>query len=422
MGNENAELLVLNSLCETKDIKTLMAGGGINQMFVGYADVWDFVKEYYSKHRAVPDVSLLETKFNEFDAVEVSGPTSYYVDELRNAYMNSELQNLTLKMKEKVGKTSPGFVVQNVIAELMKLQDISVEAQDRDITDFDNAMKEYEETRLLAEQMGGVPGISTGIDFIDSAYTSGLAGGDLIVVLGWTGRAKSLLTTLICVNAFNKGFKPMIISLEMNTKKVQDRAYTMMGNGLFKNSDLAVGDIRKDDFRSWSQKVNKGNGFVVVSHDGNNEITPAVVQSKIDQHKPDIIVLDYAQLMSDNANSSDMVARMRNMSKEFKRLATANNIPVILISSATPDSSASINTPPIIEQVAWSKQLSFDADLAFAVHRHDGMLDNNCVVIEIAGRKNRNGDLFAGYFKADINSGIYEEFSNLEDIGGMSAA
>lgn len=416
---ETTELKVLNSLCETKDIKTLMFGNSANQLFVAYPDVWEFIKEYYYQHRAVPDISLVEEKFSYFDRVDVSGPTSYYVDELRNEFMNTELKELTLKLKDKVGKASPGFVVKNVITDLMKLQELSVESQDRDITDFENAMKEMRETRLLAEQMGGVPGISTGISFIDSAYTSGLAGGDLVVVLGWTGRAKSLLTTLICVNAFNKGFKPMIVSLEMNTKKVQDRAYTMMAKGLFRNSDLAVGDISEDDFRTWSNNIDKGNGFTVVSHDGNQEITPAVVQSKYDQYKPDIIVLDYAQLMSDNVNSPDMTARMRNMSKEFKRLATRNNIPVILISSATPDNTASINTPPIIEQVAWSKQLSFDADLAFAVHRHDGQIEDGNVVIEIAGRKNRNGDLFSGYFKANINEGIYEEFYNLEDIGGM---
>lgn len=416
------ELKVLNSLCQTKDIQPVMAGTHIDKMFVAYPDVWQFIKEYYSKHRAIPDATILEGQFNYFDAVEAPGATAYYVDQLREEYINSELEAVTLKLRDKVGKIASGKILQGVLGDLMELQNVSVASQDRDITDFDKAMKEYEETRLLAEQMGGVPGISTGIGFIDSAYTSGLAGGDLIVVLGWTGRAKSLLTTMICCNAFAQGFKPMIISLEMNTKKVQDRAYTMLGKGRFRNSDLAVGDIREDDFRSWSSSVNKGNGFVVVSHDGNNEITPAVVQSKIDQHKPDIIVLDYAQLMSDNANSSDMTARMRNMSKEFKRLATANNIPIILISSATPDSTASINTPPIIEQVAWSKQLSFDADLAFAVHRHDGMIEDGWVVIEIAGRKNRNGDLFSGYFKANINEGIYEEFYTLEDIGGMDAA
>lgn len=410
------ELMVLNSICSTKNIQPVLAGSNIDTMFVRYPDVWHFIKSYYSEHRAIPDVSIVESKFDYFDIVDAKGETSYYVDQLREEFINSQLENVTLKLRDKVGKIAYDKVLQGVISDLMSLQNLSVKAQDRDITDFDNAMEEYKETKRLAEQMGGVPGIPTGIDFIDQAYTSGLAGGDLIVVLGWTGRAKSLMTTKICVNAFNQGFKPMIISLEMNTKKVQDRAYTMLANGKFKNSDLAVGDIREDDFRTWSNSIKKSNGFVVVSHDGNNEITPAVVQSKIDQHKPDIIVLDYAQLMSDNANSSDMTARMRNMSKEFKRLATSNNIPIILISSATPDSTASINTPPIIEQVAWSKQLSFDADLAFAVHRHDAMLDDDSVIIEVAGRKNRNGDLFSGYFKANINKGIYREFFSLEDI------
>lgn len=412
------ELNVLNSLCKTKDIQPVLAANGIDHMFVAYPDAWSFIKKYYYEHKAIPDSSIVKAKFGDgFNEIDVKGETAYHVNELKESYRTAELKKITLKLREKVGKHSSKAILEGVISDLMVLLNSSVESQDRDITDFEGAMKEYEETRIKAELMGGVPGIPTGIDFIDQAYSSGLAGGDLVVVLGWTGRAKSLLTTMICVNAFNKGFKPMIVSLEMNTKKVQDRAYTMMGKGLFKNSDLTVGDIREDDFRAWAGGINKGKGFITISHDGNNEITPAVIQSKIDQHKPDIIVLDYAQLMSDNANSSDMTARMRNMSKEYKRLATANDIPIILISSATPDSTASINTPPIIEQVAWSKQLSFDADLAFAVHRHDGVIEDGWVVIEVVGRKNRNGDLFAGFFKANINEGIYQEHFSLEEIG-----
>lgn len=406
---------VLNSVCQTKDIQVIMAQN-MDQMFVGYADVWYFIKEYYSKHRTIPDASIVEENFRGFTAFEVNGATEYHVDKLREEYINSHLEQLTYKLKENVGNVASSAVLNSLVRDALELQNISVASQDLNITDFKAAEEDYRETRLLAKQMGGVPGIRTGIDFIDSAYVSGLAGGDLIVVLGWTGRAKSLLTTYICCKAFDQGFRPMIVSLEMKTKKVRDRAYTMMGEGLFKNSDLSMGDISEDDFRTWSNKYKDKGDFIVVSHDGNNEVTPAVVQSKIDQHKPDIIVLDYAQLMSDNANSSDMTARMRNMSKEYKRLATANNIPIILISSATPDSTASINTPPIIEQVAWSKQLSFDADLAFAVHRHDEQPAPGWVIIELAGRKNRNGELFSGYFLANINEGVYIEFYDLEDM------
>lgn len=415
---EKTELLVLNSVCETKDIGAVMSGSHVDQMFVDYPDVWDYIKDYYGKYKAVPDVELLEKKFDLFEAVEVKGPTQYHVDRFKEEFVNTELMNVALKLKSKTGKIPSTKVLQGVLADLMELQSTAVESQDIDITDFEAAKEDLDAVRAKALEMGGIPGIPTGIGFIDSAYTSGLAGGDLVVVLGWTGRAKSLLTTKICVNAFKAGKRPMIISLEMKARKVRNRAYTMMGEGKFKNNDLEVGLVNEDDFRSWSKEV-KGKGFHVISHDGNEEVTPNFVQSKIDQYKPDIIVLDYAQLMSDNANSSDMTARMRNMSKEFKRLATANDIPIILISSATPDNTASLNTPPIIEQVAWSKQLSFDADLAMAVHRHDGFIEDGWVVIEIAGRKNRNGDLFSGYFKANINEGIYEEFFTLEEIGEM---
>lgn len=415
---EKTELLVLNSICETKDIGPALAGSHTDHMFVDYPDVWDYIKEYYGKYKTVPDAEMLEKKFDLFDKTEVKGPTQYYMDKFKEEFVNGQLHDIALKLKSKTGKIPSTKVLSGVLADLMDLQATAVESQDLDITDFEAAKEDLDQVRQKALEMGGVPGIPTGIDFIDSAYTSGLAGGDLIVVLGWTGRAKSLLTTKICVNAFKAGKRPMIISLEMRARKVRNRAYTMMGEGKFKNSDLEVGIVNEDDFRTWSKDV-KGRGFHVISHDGNEEVTPNFVQSKIDQYKPDLIVLDYAQLMSDNANSSDMTARMRNMSKEFKRLATANDIPIILISSATPDNTASLNTPPIIEQVAWSKQLSFDADMAMAVHRHDGFIEDGWVIIEIAGRKNRNGDLFSGYFKANINEGIYEEFFSLEEIGEM---
>lgn len=414
------EAKVINSLCQNKDISVLMSGEKVDELFVGHPDVWQFIKKYYSQYRAIPDASVLEEKFMYFDAFPVQGETMYHLDQLREEYMNNRLEQLTTRLKQNVGAISSKEVIAKSLNSLMNLSQMSFGSKDLDITDWESAEEDYKEVRRQALENGGTPGIPTGIDFIDASYPAGLAGGDLIVVLGWTGRAKSLFTTLVCCNAFTYGYKPMIVSLEMNVEKVRDRAYTILGNGLFKNSDLTLGDINEDDFRSWSKKQGRGNGFTVVAHDGNNEVTPAVVQSKIDQHKPDIIVLDYAQLMSDNANSGDMTARMRNMSREYKALAQANNIPVILISSATPDSAASTNTPPIIEQVAWSKQLSYDADLAIAPHKHDSVPNEDFVVIEVACRKNRNGDLFTGYLKADINAGKYKTFFSLEDLAKSS--
>jgi len=405
----------LNAVIKNKDIPALMQPG-VDILFEdSHGDVVDFVKKHYSKYRSVPDISIVVEEFDFFDDVEISGEAAYYIDKLREEYKTAILESISKKLEANVGLIESDRVISGALKDLMSLQNTTSASQDIDLLDFDDAEQHFAEQRRIAEEMGGVPGIPTGIDFIDSSYTSGLAGGDFVIVLGWTGRAKSLITTYIACNAFRKGFKPMIISLEMKTQKVRNRAYTMLGEGLFQNSDLEVGLIDEDNFRSF-KKNTTGKGFPVISHDGHGEVTPAMVQSKIDQHKPDIIILDYAQLMSDNANSGDMTARMRNMSREYKMLAVANNIPIILISSATPDSSTATNTPPIIEQVAWSKQLSYDADLAFAVHKRDEILEGGYAIIEIVCRKNRNGDQFSGYLKAKINEGLYQSFFRLEDI------
>lgn len=398
------ELQLINSVLKEGDVRVLF-GEQVDDLFHAYKQPWESIKAYYNKFHQMPTIDKIQERFpNVIEDVPVSGPTEYYLDGLRNEYIENQMEKILLSASKNLSAGVASQTLNEVQQKLSALNKFNNTAKDLNIMDMDDAERHYAEVRAKAEAMGGVPGIPTGLDFIDSAYPSGFAGGDLIVVLGWTGRGKSQFTTYLACNAHDKGYKPMITSLEMSGEKVRDRVYTIKGSGLFQNSSLTLGDVSTDDFRAF-RKQNEGKSeFIVVTNDGRAELTPNIMQAKIDEHKPKFLVFDYAQLGSDNENSVDMTARMRNMSKQWKRLAVANDIPVVLISSATADSSASANEPPIIEQVAWSKQLAFDADLAFAVHKWD---DSD--IIEIACRKNRNGPLFAGYLDWDINNGIITE-------------
>lgn len=398
------ELQVINSVLESKDIQTLFANS-VDDLFTAYGDVWGFIRDYYAKHRAVPGLDVVQDKFPELEEIRVSGPTAYYVDSLREEFIANRTEAILLKASQAMDSgEAPNFVLNKLQQALQKLNRFNSSSRDLNLMDFEEAERHYDEVRRKAEENGGVPGIPTGIDFIDASYTRGLSGGDFVVVLGWTGRAKSMFTTLLCCNAHDKGERPMIVSLEMPGEKVRDRVYTIKGSGLFSNSGLSLGDIAIDNFRTFKNRNETLTDFQVIENDGMAEMTPNTVQAKIDQYKPTMVVFDYAQLATDNSQSGDMTARMRNMSKEFKRMAVANDIPIILISSATPDSAASTKTPPTIEQVAWSKQLAFDADLAFSVHKND---DSN--LIDIVCQKNRNGPKFAGILDWDIDNGLIEE-------------
>ena len=179
---------------------------------------------------------------------------------------------------------------------------------------------------------------------------------------------------------------------------------------IFKASDFARGDIDIDSFNNWSRKkFDNKNGFILVSNEGSGQITPTTVQAKIDQHKPDLVILDYHQLFNDSSGAKSEVERNRNISRDFKLLAMRNNIPVIDITAATMDDVSDQDSPPMMSQVAWSKAIEYDADMAIAVHKNP---QSN--IMEIVSRKNRHGTEFGFYLDWDLNRGVVQEIYEMD--------
>jgi replicative DNA helicase len=93
-------------------------------------------------------------------------------------------------------------------------------------------------------------------------------------------------------------------------------------------------------------------------------------------------------------------------------LAVPNGIPIIDITAATADDISDQKEPPMMSQVAWSKAIEYDADMAIAIHKHA-----NTDLIEVVSRKNRHGHDFRFFLDWDINRGvitpIYEDLPEL---------
>ena len=400
----NTEAAVISAICENKDISTILSSN-VDEVFTSHRDVWEGLKSYYLKFKAVPDVSILTEKFKDFEPVKVKGETAYYLDTLKNEYLASRLRNLLLSSGASLKTEASGRVIAQMQSELTTLGKLTANVRDVDLTDYKEAEKHFQAIKDRSDAMGGSPGIMTGFKAIDYAYPTGMAPGHLIVMIGWPGKGKTWFSSYLACKAWEQGFKPMIVSLEMTPENMRDRIYTMMGSGLFKASDFARGDINLDQFDDWgSKKFTNKNQFILVSNEGMGEVTPNVIQGKIDQYKPDIVILDYHQLFSDNQNSKGPTERNMNISKSFKKLAMSNNIPIIDITAATAEEVADHDSPPMLSQVAWSKAIEYDADMAMAIHKNP---DSN--IMEIVSRKNRHGTEFAFYLDWDLNRGIVKE-------------
>jgi len=404
----NTESAVISAVCKNKDISTLLADN-VDEIFISHKDVWEGLKAYYYKFRAVPDVEILTDRYKDFVPQPVKAETAYYVDQLKNEYLSAQVKKILLNAGSSLKGNAASRVMSDIQTEISGLAKYTNNVRDLDVTDWEDAERHIEAVRNRASQMGGSPGISTGFKAIDLAYPTGMAPGHLIVAIGWPGRGKTWFTSYLACKAWEQGFKPMIVSLEMSPENMRDRIYTMLGSGIFRASQFSRGDVNIDDFNHWAtKKFADKNGFVLVSNEGTADVTPQTVQGKIDQHRPDLVILDYHQLFNDTKKSKNEVERNRNISREFKLLAVSNNIPVIDITAATMDDVSDQDNPPMLSQVAWSKAIEYDADMALAVHRTP---DTN--IIEVISRKNRHGTEFGFYLDWDIDRGIVKELYDM---------
>lgn len=401
----NTEATLISAVCKHKDISTLLSSN-VDELFTSHRDIWEGLKSYYHKFKSVPEVGVLQEKFKDFEPDEhVKAETGYYLDQLRNEYLSNRLKTILIKGGSMLKEDAASRVISEMQAQLANLTKFTNTVRDLDVTDADNAIQHLETLRARSAEMGGSPGIKTGFEAIDLAYPTGLAPGHLIVAIGWPGRGKTWFTSYLACKAWEQGFKPMIVSLEMSPENMRDRIYTMLGSGLFLASDFSRGDINVDDFRSWSnKKFENKRGFVLVSNEGMGEVTAQTIQGKIDQHKPDLVILDYHQLFTDTKKSAGATERNMNISREFKMLAMSNNIPVIDITAATMDDVSDQDNPPMLSQVAWSKAIEYDADMAIAIHKYTGTN-----MVEVVSRKNRHGKEFGIYLDWDINRGVVKE-------------
>lgn len=411
VNNVLTEVKVINAVLKSGD-KNALFGPSVDDLFTAYGDVWSYIKEYHDTYGTMPSFDVVQDRFSgDLEDVPVNGKTEYYVDTLRTEYIDSRVENLLTRAgKALTDKTATATEVKAKLQEaLNKLDRFASNSRDLNIMDTEEAKRHYEEVRTRAEAMGGTPGVPTGLDFVDACMPLGMQPGDVISIIGYPARGKSALGTLFSAKAIRRGFKPLIFTREMSAEAVRDRIYTVMGSGLFSNSDLMLGNINTDEFREFSKKYESAPESYIVDGNGSGDMTPNFMRGKIDQHRPDYVLLDYLQLFSDNRLSEDMTARMRNLSLEIKALANRCQIPFLVISSATPPDGGKVDGPPNVERSAWSRQLAYDSTVCIAVHRHD---DTNLYQIECA--KNRYGPLFSGFLDWDIDRGIYEEKFDLD--------
>jgi replicative DNA helicase len=403
----NTEARVISALLQDKQMHVLLQAN-VENLLRTHNDVWNFIRLYFDNNGTVPPASLVVEKFRDFQPVEGVGATKHHLEELQTEYLNDSLKDILRSAAGEVQGGEGTKALDELITKTSELKKNTSAIRDIDATDLDSAVAYYENVQKMKET--GQVGIKTNLPGFDNYLPSGIMPGQLGVFLAYPGIGKSWMALYFAVQAWKQGKSPLIISLEMSETEVRNRIFAIMGEGLWSHRKLSNGEIEIDMLKKWHEnKVAGRPEFHIISNDSGGEVTPSIIRGKIDQYKPDFVVVDYLQLMSPNQKADSETVRMKNLSRELKLMSIGEEVPIIAISSATPDDVKDLSSAPTLGQTAWSRQIAYDADWVMALGRA-----TNSDIIECVFRKNRNGFMGDFLVQVDFDKGYYR-YKDYED-------
>jgi replicative DNA helicase len=403
----NTEAKVISAVLKDKQVHVLLQAN-VDNLLTTHNDVWEFIRNYTENNGSVPPLNLVVEKFRDFHPIDGIGATKHHLEELQTEYLNDSLKDIVLSAATDIQGGQGAEALETLITKTSELKKNTSVIRDIEVTDLESALAYFE--NMKKQQELGLVGIKTGLPGFDNYLPAGIMPGQLGVFLAYPGIGKSWLSLYFAVQAWKQGKSPLVISLEMSETEVRNRVFTIMGEGLWSHRKLSSGQIDLADLKRWHQTHLQGKPeFHIISNDTGGDITPSVLRGKIDQYKPDFVIVDYLQLMSPNQKSDNETVRMKNLSRELKLMAIGEEVPIMAISSATPDDVTKLDTVPTLGQTAWSRQIAYDADWVLALGR-----GSNSDIIECVFRKNRNGFMGEFLVQADFDKGWYK-YKDYED-------
>ena len=261
----------------------------------------------------------------------------------------------------------------------------------------DLVKESLEQIEERAEKGESVTGVATGFSEFDNK-TTGLQGGDLIIVAGRPSMGKtSFAMNLSEYASLKNDAVTAIFSMEMSGTQLSTRLISSMGR--INQQKIRTGKLTDEDWPRLTNAVallSKANIFI----DDTPALTPTDIRARARRLKGekglDLIVIDYMQLMQLTNNSENRATELSEISRSLKALARELDVPVVALSQLNRSLENRTDKRPIMSDLRESGAIEQDADLIAFIYRdevyNEDSADKGKAEIIIA--KQRNGPIF----------------------------
>ena len=241
------------------------------------------------------------------------------------------------------------------------------------LTDIVNKQEFF---RLLGEP--------TGFSTLDK-MTTGLHGGDLVIIAGRPGSGKSAFALNIIRHMSVNGEGVLVFSLEMSDQQLVMR---LLSQDHIDMQTLRTGKDRKgnpmntDNLRRFSEAVSEmENRDIFIDDSGVLTVLEAKIRARrVAQQmarqgkKLGMVVVDYLQLLSASATDSgeNRANEVAVISRGLKALAKELDVPVLALSQLNRSAKERAAKEPLLSDLRESGAIEQDADIVMFLHEKNG--------------------------------------------------
>jgi replicative DNA helicase len=268
------------------------------------------------------------------------------------------------------------------------------------------------------DNQSNVTGVPTGYAKLDD-MTSGLQGGDLIVIAGRPSMGKTALALNIAeFVAVDNGLPVAIFSMEMSSTQL---AMRMLGSiARVDQHKMRTGRLNDKEWGELSEAMGKLHETPIYIDEGGAltalEVRARARRLKRQYSKLGLIVIDYLQLMSSTAQGENRATEISEISRSLKAMAKELDVPVVALSQLNRALEQRPNKRPQMADLRESGAIEQDADVILAIYRDEVYNPESPEkgVAEVNILKQRNGPI--GVVKLTF-LGQYTRFENHQDPG-----
>lgn len=361
------EVALLSKMIETADLKEAIDNKITPDFLYGKGKpVLDFMIRHYREYRQTPSIDAVKREFPEFALETCNEPLQYYIDEIRKRHK----YNIILNGIKEAADVLTNSVDDAELSLVKLVSKIMTEIKmSRDINYADDIAARIERYKQKKEHHGvdGIPMLIAPVDDV----TGGAHGGELITILGQPGTGKTWMELVVARAALQEGYRVLFITKEMEPEQIATRMdAAALGIPFDQIRRGLLGDEEEEKYFAALETMRTSfSNLVISADDGEGGVT--AIQAKIEEHNPDLVIIDGSYLLVDEDGGKQMHERAMNICRRLKRLARKMGVPIYNATQAGRQTKRS--QAPDMEDVAFSYAYAQDSDVIISIYRTDEM-------------------------------------------------